>query len=244
MIMSVGYTGSNSFPSPGLLTAAEAYLILNEIQHSKTNLADLAAGLGVTITRVDVNGKVILNKGWAGEVIERLLNVPRNQAQCPDLVDAEIKVVAGKYLKSKKHWVVKETMAVTMITPDIASLPFEESHLLNKLQSLLIAVRTWKPRDYTESHLLHVVHYRLEDHPEDYLQMKSDYELIQTAYKERGLAGLSSRMGVIIQPRTKGPGVRKNIPETNLVPKLPTRAFYCRTSFMRRIASIDPLITV
>jgi DNA mismatch repair protein MutH len=40
------------------------------------------------------------NKGWAGHVLERHLNLPINSAQAPNFGSWELKVIPLKYIKS------------------------------------------------------------------------------------------------------------------------------------------------
>jgi len=85
-------------------------------------LHELAREYGVTIYR---NGKV--NKGWAGHVCERYLELPINSAQSPNFGSWELKSIPLKTLKNG-NLVFKETMAITMIDPvNVCQKEFEES---------------------------------------------------------------------------------------------------------------------
>ena len=98
---------------------------------------DLAKKYNVTVYK---NGKV--NKGWAGHVFERYLELPINSAQSPNFGSWELKSIPLKKLKNGS-WTVKETMAITMIDPvNIIQKEFEDSHLLAKLKKAVIVVRT------------------------------------------------------------------------------------------------------
>ena len=57
---------------------------------------------------------------------------------------------------------------------------------------------------------------------------EADYNLIRETIRSEGFSALSGRMGVLIQPRTKGPGHGST-----------SRAFYARTSFVRDIVTLD-----
>lgn len=88
-------------------------------------LHELAKEYGVTIYR---NGKV--NKGWAGHVFERYLELPINSAQSPNFGSWELKSIPLRY-KKDGTLTFKETMAITMIDPiNVLQMEFEESHLL------------------------------------------------------------------------------------------------------------------
>lgn len=84
------------------------------------------------------------NKGWAGHTIERFLGLPLNSAQSPDFGSWELKVVPLVATKTGSLR-VKETMAITMIDPyEVAEKPFEQSHLLNKLQKIVVVARIFE----------------------------------------------------------------------------------------------------
>ena len=61
------------------------------------------------------------------------------------------------------------------------------------------------------------------DDPEIYNQVKADYDLVREVISTQGFSALTGKMGVYIQPRTKGP--REST----------SRAFYARTSFLKKI---------
>ena len=162
------------------------------------------------------------NKGWAGHVLERHLNLPINSSQSPNFGSWELKVVPLKYLQSGKL-TVKETMAITMIDPyNVEKTDFEDSHLLAKLRKLIVAARVWESKQEKRS-ILYTVRIFDLDNPTVYDQIKSDYNLVREAIRAKGFSSLTGKMGVYIQPRTKGPGHGST-----------TRAFYARTSFLKK----------
>ena len=162
------------------------------------------------------------NKGWAGHVLERHLNLPINSSQSPNFGSWELKVVPLKYLQSGKL-TVKETMAITMIDPyNVEKTDFEDSHLLAKLRKLIVAARVWESKQEKRS-ILYTVRIFDLDNPTVYDQIKSDYDLVREAIRAKGFSSLTGKMGVYIQPRTKGPGHGST-----------TRAFYARTSFLKK----------
>lgn len=182
------------------------------------DLRKLANHFNVTVFK---GGKK--NKGWAGHVIERYLGLPLNSAQAPNFGSWELKTVSLKYLKDGSL-TVKETMAITMIDPyNIERTDFENSHLLMKLKKAVIAARIWASQDEKSSILHSVQTFDLGD-KEIYCQIKADYDLVRNTIIKKGFSALSGEMGVYVQPRTKGVGHGST-----------TRAFYARTSLLKKI---------
>jgi DNA mismatch repair protein MutH len=163
------------------------------------------------------------NKGWAGHTLERFLGLPINSAQSPNFGSWELKQVQ---LVAKRDGMlrVKETMAITMIDPvNVAAKAFEESHLLAKLRKIVVVARIFDCQEETCSFLHSVAEFDLGD-TEVYQQVKADYDLVRQTIIEKGFSALSGSMGILVQPRTKGPGHGSV-----------SRAFYARTSFVARI---------
>ena len=185
------------------------------------DLVVLARRFGVTMWK---NGR--LNKGWAGHVIERYLGLPLNSAQSPNFGSWELKIVPLKRLKNGKI-VPKETMAITMIDPvNVLQKSFEESHLLAKLQKMVVCARMFESREESSSLLVKVSAFNLED-PGVYAQVKADYEDVRETIRTHGFDALTGRMGVLVQPRTKGPGHGST-----------SRAFYARKQFVSLILNL------
>ena len=162
------------------------------------------------------------NKGWAGYVLERHLNLPINSSQSPNFGSWELKVVPLKYLRSG-DLTVKETMSITMIDPyNVESTDFENSHLLAKLSKLIVAARIWESREEKQSILYIVTTFDLDD-LEIYNHIKADYDWVRETIRTTGFSTLTGKMGVYIQPRTKGKGHGST-----------TRAFYARTTFLKQ----------
>ncbi len=163
-----------------------------------------------------------LNKGWAGQVLERYLGLPINSAQSPNFGSWELKVIPLKHLKSGQL-TIKETMSVTMIDPyNIERTEFEDSHLLIKLRRMIVAARIWESQSEERSLLHKVTTFDLSDSVV-YNQVKADYDLVRKTILTDGFSALNSSMGVYIQPRTKGSGHGST-----------SRAFYARTSFLKK----------
>jgi DNA mismatch repair protein MutH len=69
------------------------------------------------------------------------------------------------------------------------------------------------------------------DDPRIYAQVKADYNLVRKTLKEKGFGALTGKMGVLIQPRTKGPGHGST-----------PRAFYARTAFVAHVIGLKPWV--
>jgi len=182
------------------------------------DLRKLAPEYGVTVFKDDKK-----NKGWAGHVIERYLGIPINSSQSPNFGSWELKSVPLKYLKDGSL-TVKETMAITMIDAwNVEHTEFEDSHLLAKLRKVVIAARIWVSQKEEKSILYSATTFDLGD-SEIYEQIKEDYNLVRDTIINKGFDALTGKMGVYIQPRTKGPGKRTK----------KTIAFYARTGFLKK----------
>jgi len=185
------------------------------------DLRPLADKYGVTVWRGDKK-----NKGWAGHVLERYLGLPINSAQSPNFGSWELKIVPLKR-NSACALQVKETMAITMIDSyNVQNTPFERSHLLSKLQKAVVCARVFESQQEERSLLVRVATFDL-DNPAHLRQVREDYELVRETIRTRGFEALSGAMGVLVQPRTKGPGHGST-----------TRAFYARTDFVKDILGL------
>jgi DNA mismatch repair protein MutH len=182
------------------------------------DLRPLADSHKVTVWK---NGKK--NKGWAGHTLERLLELPLNSSQSPNFGSWELKQVQLVATRDGSLR-VKETMAITKIDPvNVANKPFEESHLLMKLQKLVVVARVYECQKEICSVLHSVAEFDLTT-PEIYEQVREDYELVRETILKDGFGALSGTMGVLVQPRTKGAG-HGSI----------SRAFYARKRFVAQI---------
>lgn len=169
-----------------------------------------------------VGNKYNKNKGWAGHTIERYLGLALNSSRSPNFGSWELKLVQLTP-KRTRELKVKETMAITMIDPvEVESKEFEESHLFNKLQKMVVVARVFESQADDRSLVHSVASFDL-DNPQIYEQVKADYNLVRETIITQGFSKLSGTMGKLVQPRTKG---RKG---SN------SRAFYARTSFVAHI---------
>jgi DNA mismatch repair protein MutH len=188
------------------------------------DLVGLANSYGVTMWKGDR-----INKGWAGHTIERHLGLPLNSSRSPNFGSWELKVVPVRVLPNGTLK-VKETMAITMIDPvEVAAKEFQDSHLFLKLQRMVVVARVFESKAEIRS-LCHIVaSFDLGDR-ELYEQIKADYDTIREVIRTRGFEHLSGSMGVMVQPRTKGPGHGST-----------SRAFYARMALVSAILGIGVL---
>jgi len=202
------------------LTRVEAVGRLRELIGK--DIRPLADRYGVTVFK---NGK--LNKGWAGHTLEKYLGFDLSSAQTPNGISWELKAVPLQHNKKKGGLWPKETMAITMINvQDIISKRFEHSHLWNKLRSLIICGRIFESKAEKRSILQSVGTF---DFTDKYLktQVKDDYELVRDTIVNKGFQELTGKMGMYVQPRTKGPGHGST-----------SRAFYARKPFLALILGL------
>jgi DNA mismatch repair protein MutH len=188
------------------------------------DLRPLADTYGITVWKGDK-----VNKGWAGHVIERHLGLALNSSRAPNFGSWELKVVPLK-LRPSGALVVKETMAITMIDPvEVAAKEFEDSHLFTKLRRMIVVSRVFQSKAETSS-LLHAAATFDLDNPIIYKHVKDDYNLIRDTIHTKGFHALTGKMGILVQPRTKGAGHGST-----------SRAFYARTQFVAHILNINRL---
>ena len=169
------------------------------------------------------------NKGWAGQVIEHYLGLPQNSLQAPDFGSWELKVVplaraADGTLR------VKESMAITMIEPaEVIASTFVDSHLYDKLRSMIVVARIFENVEDTASILHSAAEFDL-DNPSIRRQVEADYEAIREIIRLKGLEALTGDTGKYVQARTKGRGHGST-----------SRAFYARALFVAHILNLHKL---
>ena len=123
----------------------------------------------------------------------------------------------------------KETMAITMIDEyNVRRTSFEESHLLSKLKKAVIVARAVGAIYDMPTFVHSVTSMDLDGNL--YNAVKADYELVQECLNdpERGFSKLTGKMGVYIQPRTKGKGNGST-----------SRAFYARKRFLAQFIDLS-----
>ena len=164
-----------------------------------------------------------MNKGWAGQVVERCLGLPINSSRSPNLGSWELKVVP-MVCKAKGKWKPKETMAITMIDPvEVKSKSFVDSHLYTKLRRLFLVTRHRVDDDESSSPILGVYQFELDDKVL-FDTVREDYESIRSVIVKDGFDKLTGRIGTFIQPRTKGRGHGTT-----------SRAFYAKKQFLTAV---------
>ena len=160
------------------------------------------------------------NKGKPGNYLEQLTGIPQS-SECLDCTDGEVKVFPLKKLRTGAIS-PKETVAVCMINKDdLVANEFYESRCYKKLSNVLF-VGYYREDDkitYMQPTL-----FDLDAHTEIKEQIKNDYDTIREYFMKNNTLDGTSKLGVYLQNRTKGQG--GNAPKT--------RAFYLRTSFIRR----------
>lgn len=115
-----------------------------------------------------------------------------------------------------------------MIDPiNVAQKPYCESHLRAKLVKALIVSRLWEGQHEPRSLVHGVATFDLAN-DEVERQIKADYEAVRRVIREQGFDALSGRMGVLVQPRTKGPGHGSK-----------SRAFYARKALVAKLLGLD-----
>jgi DNA mismatch repair protein MutH len=188
------------------------------------DLRALADQFGITVWK----GKR-KNKGWAGQVIEHYLGLPQNSLQAPDFGTWELKVVPLRRAPSGTVK-VKESMAITMIEPaEVLANKFVDSHLYDKLRSVVVVARIFENTEDTSSVLHSAAEFDL-DNPAIYKQIEQDYEAIREIIGKSGIESLTGDTGKYVQARTKGRGHGST-----------SRAFYARALFVAHILNLQKL---
>jgi DNA mismatch repair protein MutH len=95
-----------------------------------------------------------------------------------------------------------------------------------KLKRIVVCARLFESKDEHFSILIRVSTFDL-DNPSIYRQVKADYDLARDTIKYKGFDALTGRMGVFVQPRTKGPGHGST-----------SRAFYARKNLVAHILGL------
>lgn len=210
-----------------IVTRATA--IKNLKKYIGQDLAGLAGKFSVTIYK---NGKQ--NKGWKGLVLERLAGLETNISKAPNGLSYELKSVAFHYVKNEL--VPKETMAITMINPqELKEHDFFKSHCWDKLKSMIFCAVMWHGKNSKKAELLEVESLDFAEDDDLINEIKTDYDFIRNKLIKEGFDSLTGRDGKWIQARTKGTGgINPRTGERRPI----TRAFYARTSLVKKIFEI------
>lgn len=122
-------------------------------------------------------------------------------------------------------------MAITMINAaNVADTDFEASRLYEKLKRLIICGREFIDRNESSAPLMSVDKLDFDDSEDIGLldQIRQDYIYIRNMIITQGFQSLSGKMGIMVQPRTKGPGHGST-----------SRAFYARTICLKRLLKLE-----
>ena len=164
------------------------------------------------------------NKGKTGLLLERLLGIPTS-GECWDCEDGEIKafpqVKAGARSRTALPgtYAPKETVAVTMCTNPQKELAksWQDSRVRKKLSCVLfVGYIRWEDNVLWNDSAL------FDENHEMFQQLEADYIAIQEYYRENQKT--SSKIGKLLQVRTKGPGGEKK-----------SWAFYLKKQFILKL---------
>ena len=174
------------------------------------------------------------NKGWKGLVLERLAGLETNVSKAPNGLTYELKSVAFRYVKDEL--VPKETMAITMINPkELKAHSFFESHCWAKLKTIVFCAVKWNGKNSEVAELIKVASLDFAEDDKLIKEIKADYDFIREKLIKHGFESLTGKDGKWIQARTKGIGGIN--PRTGKRRPI-TRAFYARTSLVKKIFEI------
>jgi DNA mismatch repair protein MutH len=109
---------------------------------------------------------------------------------------------------------------------------FEDSHLYDKLRSMVVVSRVYESTQELRSILHAAAEFDL-DNPKLYEQVKDDYEAIRVQIRLRGIDSVTGDLGKLVQARTKGRGHGST-----------TRAFYARTILVAHILNLQKLASM
>ena len=186
------------------------------------DLRPLAKNYGITIER---DGRK--NKGWAGQTVEAFLGRSPNSERGADFGDWELKVVPLT-INTEGNFRVKESMAVAMFTTEeLETQSFEQSHVLEKLRSLVLVARHFDTDGERMSIVVCAQPYDLKDSA-DYDQVREDYEEARWVLRNHGAERLRGEIGQLIQPRVKGGRSKSSR----------GHAFYARSRFVARMLGL------
>lgn len=183
------------------------------------DLRPLAGAYGITIER---DGKK--NKGWAGQTVEAYLGRSPNSDRGADFGDWELKVVP-LVLTAGGNFRVKESMAIAMFTPEeLETQSFAQSHLLEKLRSLVLVARHFDEDGERMSIVVCAQPFDL--HESTFFDaVEEDYEEARWVLRHQGADGLRGGVGRYVQPRVKGGRSKTSR----------GHAFYARSQFVARM---------
>jgi DNA mismatch repair protein MutH len=195
-------------------------------------LNSIADRLRVTV----VGGMGLINKGWVGQTLDRLVETPQVNARLPDGVDFELKSVSGTINSKTGMWEPKETMAITMLSAEkMIGETFATSAVWHKLSRLILVGHIYEDSTAKRARIVRINPIDVSD-PELVESIRTYWELIQNTVRLGFIADYSSKgtSDGFLQLRTKGPGGDKGkstCPITGR--KFNSRAFYATKPFLR-----------
>ncbi len=128
---------------------------------------------------------------------------------------------------------VKESMAITMLEPaEVLSSRFEDSHLYDKLRSMVVVSRIYENPQESHSMLHAAAEFDL-DNPGIRQRVAVDYETIRGQIRSGGIDSVTGDLGQLVQARTKGRGHGSK-----------SRAFYARAIFVAHILNLQKLASM
>ncbi|MFN8622967.1 MAG: MvaI/BcnI family restriction endonuclease [Chloroflexota bacterium] len=201
-----------------LLTREDALRKLSAVE----DLRALAEEVGVSPW---IGGN--FDRGWPGKTIEKFLGLVPNSRQDTDFDGWELKVVS---VRDRRQGVLaKESMKITGCRPsDFVSMDLESSHLLRKLDSMVVVGRWYLGPNEVSAPLFRALAFDL-DRDDLYEQVSKDYEAIRALVVEtKTFANLHSSVGELVQVRASGAGHGTK-----------TRSFYARALFVDLILGIE-----
>jgi len=177
-----------------------------------------AENFGITVFK---NGKQ--NKGWKGQVLERLIGLENNNKKAPNGLGYELKSVS--FYQKNGQIKPKETMAIGMINPkELVNKSFYESSCWEKLKSLVFCAVLWTEHNQKQAKLINVTSFDFLENSDIIKQIELDYEFIREKLINTGFESLTGKDGKWIQARTKGAGHGST-----------SRAFYARKELVNLI---------
>lgn len=200
-------------------------------------LNSFASKLKVTV----VGATGLVNKGWVGQTLDRLVETPQVNARLPDGADFELKSVSGTINSKTGMWEPKETMAITMLSAEkMIQESFENSAVWHKLSRLILVGHIYEDSDAQRARIVRINPIDVSD-PELVSALKTYWELIQVTVQDGSIADYSSKgtSKGFLQLRTKGPGGDKGkstCPKTGR--QFNSRAFYATKPFLRYVLGV------
>ena len=124
------------------------------------------------------------NKGWKGQVIERLAGLNGNNKQAPNGLGFECKTTC--FVVTKDLLKAKETMAITMFHQRDYGEEFLESHFWSKLKILIFCAISWDGSYAETGTLLKISTFQAINLDDDgfFKKLKSDYNTISQYFRD------------------------------------------------------------